>query len=86
MTFVKYPKMKDSGIEWIGEIPEKWDVNQMVSIGKFSKGRNITKDDLRNIGHPCIVYSQLYTKYTRLVTSVISFIDDKKFQQTTKVN
>ena len=86
MTFTKYPKMKDSGIEWIGEIPEKWDVNRMVSIGKFSKGRNITKDDLRNIGHPCIVYSQLYTKYTRLVTSVISFIDDKKFQQTTKVN
>ena len=32
MTFAKYPKMKDSGIEWIGEIPEEWILKKL----KFS--------------------------------------------------
>ena len=79
-------EMKDSGVEWIGEIPEGWKITRMVSVGQFSKGKNITKDELRETGYPCIVYSQLYTEYERLVTSVVSFIDDEKFQQTTKVN
>ena len=82
-TYLKY---EDSGVECIGEIPKVWDFTRMVSVGRFSKGKNITKDELRDIGHPCIVYSQLYTEYERLVTSVISFIDDEKVQQTTKVN
>ena len=81
-----YPEYKDSGVEWIGEIPEGWKITRMVSVGQFSKGKNITKDELRETGYPCIVYSQLYTEYERLVTSVVSFIDDEKFQQTTKVN
>jgi type I restriction enzyme, S subunit len=78
-------EMKDSGVEWIGEIPKGWEITRLVSIGDFSKGKNITKDELRETGHPCIVYSQLYTVYERLVTSVISFIDDDKFEETTKV-
>ena len=26
MKYKKYPKYKDSGVEWIGEIPEGWDL------------------------------------------------------------
>ena len=32
----KYPAYKDSGIEWIGEIPEDWEVNRLQTIGVFS--------------------------------------------------
>ena len=29
-------KMKDSGIEWIGEIPEDWEVLKLGKLGEFS--------------------------------------------------
>jgi type I restriction enzyme, S subunit len=31
-----YPAYKDSGIEWIGEIPEHWEVTRLQNIGTFS--------------------------------------------------
>jgi type I restriction enzyme S subunit len=32
----KYPKYKDSGVEWIGDIPEHWEVTRLANIGIFS--------------------------------------------------
>lgn len=29
MSFPKYPKYKDSGVEWLGEVPEHWDVKRL---------------------------------------------------------
>ncbi len=26
MSFPRYPKYKDSGVEWLGEVPEHWEV------------------------------------------------------------
>ena len=34
----KYPKMKDSGIDWIEDIPERWKVGQLRFFGKFISG------------------------------------------------
>ncbi len=35
----KYPKYKDSGVEWIGEIPEHWGVKKIKYLARFiSKG------------------------------------------------
>lgn len=39
-------KMKDSGIEWIGEIPEDWDVFSIKKIFLISRGRVIAKTEL----------------------------------------
>lgn len=33
-------KMKDSGIEWIGEIPRRWTKNKLKNFFHFNKGRN----------------------------------------------
>ena len=33
-----YPEMKDSGIEWLGEVPTHWDVVPLKRIGEFSGG------------------------------------------------
>jgi type I restriction enzyme, S subunit len=27
-----YPKMKDSGVEWLGEVPEHWDVRRTKTV------------------------------------------------------
>ena len=29
MSFPRYPKYKDSGVEWLGEVPEHWDVKRL---------------------------------------------------------
>lgn len=36
----KYPKYKDSGIEWIGEIPEHWEVKRMRYMASIEGGRD----------------------------------------------
>ncbi len=38
MKYKTYPKMKESGVEWIGEIPELWKVGQLRFFGKFISG------------------------------------------------
>ena len=38
MHFKKYPKYKDSGVEWLGKIPEKWKTTQLRRIAKIVNG------------------------------------------------
>jgi type I restriction enzyme, S subunit len=41
MKYKKYPKYKDSGVEWIGEIPEGWEVKKLkYSVDLYSKKSN----------------------------------------------
>lgn len=35
-----YPEYKDSGVEWLGDIPSGWKVNRHKYIARFNKGRN----------------------------------------------
>lgn len=58
-------KMKDSGIPWIGQIPEDWKVKRLKYIADtFLKGNGITKDDIVEGGNtPCVRYGDIYTKY-----------------------
>ncbi len=44
MKFERYPKYKDSGIEWIGEIPEHWDIERIKYI--FQEKRKIANPNL----------------------------------------
>lgn len=32
MSFPRYPKYKESGVEWLGEVPEHWDVQRLKRI------------------------------------------------------
>ncbi|NDU85728.1 MAG: restriction endonuclease subunit S, partial [Ferrovum sp.] len=32
MSFPRYPKYKDSGVEWLGEVPEHWRVNRLKRV------------------------------------------------------
>jgi type I restriction enzyme S subunit len=56
-------KMKDSGIEWLGEVPEHWEVSRMANFGKYSKGKGISKADITIEGVPVVLYGDIYTKY-----------------------
>jgi type I restriction enzyme S subunit len=36
MKFERYEKYKDSGIEWIGEIPEHWEVKRIKDVSQVN--------------------------------------------------
>lgn len=57
----RYEKYKDSGISWIGEIPEHWHVKRFASFITLGKGLPITKADLINEGIPVISYGQIHS-------------------------
>ncbi|MDD4440133.1 MAG: restriction endonuclease subunit S [Tissierellia bacterium] len=42
----KYDSYKDSGVEWIGEIPENWQVNRLKYIGQSIIGIIYSPDDV----------------------------------------
>lgn len=54
--------MKDSGIEWIGKIPQEWNVSPLKSKYSFGKGLSITKADLSDEGAKVISYGQIHSK------------------------
>lgn len=56
-------KLKDSGTEWIGEIPESWEILPLKSICHLGKGLQITKADLVEEGLPVVSYGQIHAKY-----------------------
>lgn len=60
--------MKDSGIEWIGEIPEDWAIRPLKYLFSFDKGLPITKADLLQSGVKVISYGQVHAKYNKSVS------------------
>lgn len=68
-------EMKDSGVEWIGEIPSSWDLRKGSTLGHYSKGNGIRKDEVKEEGFPCIRYGEIYTKYNHKVLEVHTFVD-----------
>lgn len=63
MSFPRYPEYKDSGVEWLGEVPGHWDVKQLRYLGRFRKGLTITKADLTDTGIPCLNYGEVHSLY-----------------------
>lgn len=54
--------MKDSGVEWIGEVPEYWDVVQFKYCFNTSTGLSITRSELGEEGVHCIGYGPIHSR------------------------
>ena len=78
-------KLKDSGVDWIGEIPEHWEMRRVSNFGVFFKGSGIKEDEVKEEGIPCIRYGEIYTKYNRVVYEPVSFIDEGTSQNSVKI-
>ena len=37
-------KMKDSGVEWIGEVPEHWEISQLKKVAKIILGKMLSRE------------------------------------------
>ena len=51
--------MKDSGVEWLGEVPEEWEVKPLRYLGDCQNGINIAGDAFGS-GFPFIGYGHVY--------------------------
>jgi type I restriction enzyme S subunit len=60
----------------IGEIPEDWEIESLVNIGKFLKGSGIKKEESQSGTIPCIRYGEIYTKHHFFVSEFYSFISE----------
>jgi len=47
MTFPAYPEYKDSGVEWLGDVPTHWQVIKLSYIATSKGGGTPPKDDLQ---------------------------------------
>ena len=47
-------EMKDSGVEWIGEIPADWSITRIKYIGQYINGYAFKPDDWSSQGKPII--------------------------------
>lgn len=57
-----YETYKDSGLEWLGKVPEHWGAIKIKYLFSFGRGLNITKSDLVEDGTPVISYGQIHSK------------------------
>ncbi len=72
-------EMKDSGIEWIGEIPREWEIRNIRNRFSFGKGLNITKENLKEQGVAVISYGQIHSKlnsFYKISDDLIRFVDE----------
>ena len=72
--------MKDSGVEWIGEIPETWTTMPLKQICTFGKGLPITKADLVDEGVSVVSYGQIHSKMntgTTLTDDLCRHVEEK---------
>ncbi len=73
--YQKYPEYKDSGIDWLGKIPEGWDERRMkFCISKMESGsrenvdKNIREDTVPSIGGEHIVDGKIKFKENKYIT------------------
>ncbi|MEH5890115.1 restriction endonuclease subunit S [Enterobacter roggenkampii] len=55
--------MKDSGVEWLGQVPTHWSISKVRYCFLFDKGLTITKENLQDEGIPCINYGEIHSRY-----------------------
>lgn len=70
-------KFKETNNEWFIEIPENWSLQRLATIGSFSKGSGISRNELTESGFPAILYGDLYTKYDIKVTDIINYTSEE---------
>ncbi|MBC2694111.1 MAG: hypothetical protein HF982_02295 [Desulfobacteraceae bacterium] len=39
-----YPKYKDSGVEWIGDVPEGWSISKLKWLSQVYSGTNMKNE------------------------------------------
>ena len=79
-------RLKPSGVEWLGDVPEHWVVVQLGRIGAFSKGSGGTKEDEVPDGIPCVRYGDLYTTHKYFISQTRSHVSSDRASAYTPID
>ena len=74
---------KDSGIEWLEQIPAEWEIYRFKKLFSFGKGLSITKENLIDTGLSVISYGQIHSKTNTGVSvgqDLIRFVSEDYLQ------
>ncbi len=85
MKFERYSEYKDSGIDWLRDIPSDWEVRRFANIGNFSKGRGISKKDLKEAGESVVLYGDIYTKFNIKTGNFVRYTSLDTAKKSTKI-
>jgi type I restriction enzyme S subunit len=68
----------------IDNIPDGWKINRLGFFFTFGKGLSITKENLQDIGVPCVSYGEIHSKYGFEVNPQKNFLRcvDEKYLRT----
>ena len=58
MSFPRYEKYKDSGVEWLGEVPSPWKIRRLKFLADIQTGNKDTVDAEEDGEYPFFVRSQ----------------------------
>ena len=72
-------EMKDSGIEWIGEIPENWKIKKLRFLGECQNGISKNAESF-GTGYPFVSYGDVYKNYA-LPKTVNGLIETNQVEQ-----
>ncbi len=61
----------------VGVIPEDWEPVRMKTLGTFSKGQGIRKDEAASGDIPCVRYGEIYTYHKDIIQSFNSRISEE---------
>jgi type I restriction enzyme S subunit len=69
----------------LGWIPKEWDLRKLGTFGNFSKGKGISKNELIEIGIPCIRYGEIYTTHDYVIKNFYSFISPESAKESKQI-
>jgi type I restriction enzyme S subunit len=79
--------LKDSGVEWIGEIPEHWEVKKLFGLADFVRGNTpFSKDELLSTGSfVALQYGKTY-KVDKIDDNYSFYVNDEFYKDSQIVN
>lgn len=75
--------MKDSGVEWIGEVPEEWSVKPFKALAGMKGSSEYTARDIVDKGEGVILLSPSNINDNKLNLSKRTYISQKKYDKST---
>lgn len=86
-AFTAPTRVKPSGVEWIGEIPEHWEVKKIFGICRFTRGNStFGKDDLLSVGdYVAIQYGKCY-KVSEVDDNYEFYVNKEYFKESQVAN
>jgi type I restriction enzyme S subunit len=73
--------MKDSGVEWLGEIPSHWEVKRIKYLGKITGGFSFKSEEFEAFDTGCRVLKISNIQTMRIDWSEESYIDESYYHK-----